>query len=245
MENVEWLDSREELWQSVRQEDRKMEDSLYQYFAIIGIIGSIICAVGDYFLYRCQGTDSVRIGSDKKIESNWDRAKSSDFIISGALASVSIPMYYLGLVAFAWQISLQNKAVGIAYFIVLTFGTMGGVGFHLNACFMPLIYKTIIEKGGSLELVEGIYSIMRKACGVSAILTYGILVLVNSVWVWGVILTGIVDVPKILCLLTPLVFLIIGTILAKCSKVFHTFPLALTNTLGLGDVAVIALVSML
>lgn len=100
---------------------------MYQYFAIVGIIGSILCAVGDYFLYRCQGMDSVRIGTDKKIESNWDKAKSSDFIISGALASISIPLYYLGLVAFAQQISLQNKGVGIAYFIVLTIGAMGGV----------------------------------------------------------------------------------------------------------------------
>ena len=221
-----------------------MDNTVYKIFAIVGIIGSILCAVGDYFLYRCQGTDSVRIGTDKKIESNWDKAKSNDFIISGAWASVSIPMYYLGLVAFAQQISLQNRGVGIAYFIVLTLGAMGGVGFHLNACFMPLIYKTVIEKGGTIELVESLYAIMRKACSVSAMLTYGILVLVNSVWVWIVILTGIVDVPKILCLLTPLVFLIIGTILAKCSKVFHTFPLALTNTLGLGGVAVIALISM-
>ncbi len=60
-----------------------------------------------------------------------------------------------------------------------------------------------------------------------------------------VILTGIVEVPKILCLLTPLVFLTVGTLLAKCSKVFHTFPLAVTNTLGMGGIAVIALVSML
>lgn len=218
---------------------------MYQIFAILGIVGSIICAVGDFFLYRCQGTDSVRIGNDKKIESNWDKAKTGDFVISGVLASVSIPLYYLGLVAFAQQISLQNKAMGIAYYIVLTIGAMGGVGFHLNACFMPLIYKEIMQNGGSLQMVEKIYAVMRKACSVSAVLTYGVLVLVNSVWVWVVILTGIVEVPKILCLLTPLVFLIVGTLLAKCSKVFHTFPLAVTNTLGMGGIAVIALVSML
>lgn len=147
--------------------------------------------------------------------------------------------------AFAQQISLQNKAMGIAYYIVLTIGAMGGVGFHLNACFMPLIYKEIMQNGGSLQMVEKIYAIMRKACSVSAVLTYGILVLVNSVWVWVVILTGIVEVPKILCLLTSLVFLLVGTLLAKCSKVFHTFPLAVTNTLGMGGIAVIALVSML
>ena len=51
---------------------------MYQILAIIGIIDSVICATGDYFLYRCQGTDSVRIGTDKKIESNWDKAKSGD-----------------------------------------------------------------------------------------------------------------------------------------------------------------------
>lgn len=218
---------------------------MYQIFAILGIVGSIICAIGDFFLYRCQGTDSVRIGNDKKIESNWDKAEAGDFVISGVLASISIPLYYLGLVAFAQQISLQNKAMGIAYYIVLTIGAMGGVGFHLNACFMPLIYKEIMQNGGSLQMVEKIYAVMRKACSVSAVLTYGILVLVNSVWVWVVILTGIVEVPKILCLLTPLVFLIVGTLLAKCSKVFHTFPLAVTNTLGMGGIAVIALVSML
>ena len=218
---------------------------MYQIFAILGIVGSIICAIGDFFLYRCQGTDSVRIGNDKKIESNWDKAKAGDFVISGVLASVSIPLYYLGFVAFAQQVSLQNKAMGIAYYIVLTIGAMGGVGFHLNACFMPLIYKEIMQNGGSLQMVEKIYAVMRKACSVSAVLTYGILVLVNSVWVWVVILTGIVEVPKILCLLTPLVFLIVGTLLAKCSKVFHTFPLAVTNTLGMGGIAVIALVSML
>ena len=218
---------------------------MYQIFAILGIVGSIICAIGDFFLYRCQGTDSVRIGNDKKIESNWDKAKTGDFVISGVLASVSIPLYYLGLVAFAQQISLQNKAMGIAYYIVLTIGAMGGVGFHLNACFMPLIYKEIMQNGGSMQMVEKIYAVMRKACSVSAVLTYGILVLVNSVWVWVVILTGIVEGPKTLCLLTPLVFLIVGTLLAKCSKVFHTFPLAVTNTLGMGGIAVIALVSML
>lgn len=218
---------------------------MYQVFAILGIIGSIVCAIGDYFLYRCQGTDSVRIGDAKKIESSWDRAKTSDFIVSGILASVSIPLYYLGFVAFAQQISLQNRGMGIAYFIVLTIGAMGGVGFHLNACFMPLIYKEVMKNGGSIQMVEGIYAIMRKACSISAVLTYGILVLVNSVWVWIVIFAGIIDVPKILCLLTPLVFLIVGKLLAKCSKIFHTFPLSVTNTLGMGAVAVIALVSMM
>lgn len=218
---------------------------MYQAFAILGIIGSIVCAIGDYFLYRCQGTDSVRIGDAKKIESSWDRAKTSDFIVSGILASVSIPLYYLGFVAFAQQISLQNRGMGIAYFIVLTIGAMGGVGFHLNACFMPLIYKEVMKNGGSIQMVEGIYAIMRKACSISAVLTYGILVLVNSVWVWVVIFAGIIDVPKILCLLTPLVFLIVGKLLAKCSKIFHTFPLSVTNTLGMGAVAVIALVSMM
>lgn len=69
---------------------------MYQIFTIIGIIGSIICAIRDFFLYRCQGTDSVRIGNYKKIESNWDKAKTGDFIVSGVLASVSIPLYYLG-----------------------------------------------------------------------------------------------------------------------------------------------------
>jgi len=47
-----------------------------------------------------------------------------------------------------------------------------------------------------------------------------------------------------MCLLTPLVFLVTGILFSKCSKLFHTFPLALTNTLGLGGIAVIALISM-
>ena len=105
---------------------------MYLAFAITGIVGSIICAVGDYFLYRCQETDSVRIGEAKKIESNWDKAPASDFIISGILASISIPLYYLGFVAFAHQIAVQNKVMGIAYFIVISIGAMGGVAFHLN-----------------------------------------------------------------------------------------------------------------
>lgn len=73
---------------------------MYQIFAILGIAGSIICAIGDFFLYRCRGTDSVCIGNDKKIESNWDKAKAGDFVISGVLASVSIPLYYLGVGGF-------------------------------------------------------------------------------------------------------------------------------------------------
>lgn len=218
---------------------------MYRIFAVIGILGSIVCAIGDFFLYRCQGTDSIRIGDDKKIESNWDKAKTSDFAVSGILASISIPLYYLGFVAFAHQISLQNRAMGIAYFIALTIGAMGGVGFHLNACFMPLIYKAVIKNGGSLKMTEEIYAVMRKACCVSAVLTYGILVFVNSVWVWAVILAEIVEVPKILCLLTPLVFFVAGKLLARCNKIFHTFPLAVSNTLGMGGIAVIALVSML
>lgn len=218
---------------------------MYQAFAVVGIIGSIICAAGDFFLYRCQGTDSIRIGEAKKIESNWEKAPASDFIISGALASISIPLYYLGFVAFAHQIAIQNRAMGIAYFIVLSIGAMGGVAFHLNACFMPLIYKSIMKNNGSLKMVEDVYSIMSKATGVSAFLTYLILVIVNSIWVWIVIFTGIVAVPKVMCLLTPLVFLVTGILLSKCSKLFHTFPLAVTNTLGLGGIAVTALISMM
>ena len=221
-----------------------MSETLCRIFAIVGIAGSILCALGDYFLYRCNGTDSVRIGTDEKIESNWDKADLNDFVRSGLLASVSIPMYYLGIVAFTWCLYLQNSAVGIAYYIVLTIGAMGGVGFHLNACFMPLLYKTIMERGGSIELVEAVYSIMRKTCKVSAILTYGILVFVNSLWVWITNLSGVLKVPKLLCLLTPLSLLLIGALLAKINKVFKTFPMALTNTLGLGGIAVIALFCM-
>ena len=221
-----------------------MNVTICRIFAIVGIAGSILCALGDYFLYRCNGTDSVRIGNDKKIESNWDKADLNDFVRSGVLASVSIPMYYLGIVAFSWCLYLQNSAVGIVYYIVLTIGAMGGVGFHLNACFMPLLYKTITERGGSIEMVEAVYSIMRKTCKVSAILTYGILVFVNSIWVWIVVLSGMVKVPKTLCLLSPLSLLILGLLLAKVNKVFKTFPLALTNTLGLGGIAIIALFCM-
>ena len=221
-----------------------MNETICRIFAIVGIAGSILCALGDYFLYRCNGTDSVRIGNDKKIESNWDKADLNDFVRSGILASFSIPMYYLGIVAFSWCLYLQNSGVGIAYYIVLTVGAMGGVGFHLNACFMPLLYKTIMQRGGTIEMVEAVYSIMRKTCKVSAILTYGILVFVNSIWVWIVVLNGMVKVPKILCLLTPLSLLILGALLAKINKVFKTFPLALTNTLGLGGIAVIALFCM-
>ena len=217
---------------------------MYQTFAVVGIIGAIICAIGDYFLYRCQGTDSIRIGEAKKIESNWDKAKASDFIISAILASISIPLYYLGFVAFAHQISAQNNMAGIAYFAIMTIGAMGGVGFHLNACFMPLIYKSVMKNGGSIHMVEDIYAVMRKACSVSAILTYGILVVVNSVWVWVVILSGTVPVHKSMCLLTPMVFLVIGILPSKCSKLFHTFPLAVTNSLGMGGIALIALISM-
>ncbi len=221
-----------------------MSEMICRIFAIIGIAGSILCALGDYFLYRCNGTDSVRIGADKKIESNWDKANMHDLVLSGILASISIPMYYLGIVAFSRCLYLQNSVVGIAYYIVLTIGAMGGVGFHLNACFMPLLYKTITERGGSIEMVEAVYSIMRKTCKLTAILTYGILVFVNSVWVWIVVLSGMVKTPKFLCLLTPLSLLILGLLLAKVNKVFKTFPLALTNTLGLGGIAVIALFCM-
>ncbi|MCR4598987.1 MAG: hypothetical protein K5678_08145 [Acetatifactor sp.] len=62
-----------------------MSETISRIFAIVGIAGSILCALGDYFLYRCNGTDSVRIGKDKKIESNWDKADLNDFVRSGVL----------------------------------------------------------------------------------------------------------------------------------------------------------------
>jgi hypothetical protein len=218
-----------------------MNDTICRIFAIAGIAGTILCAVGDYLLYRCNGTDSIRIGTDKKIESNWDKADIRDFLRSGILACISIPMYYLGIVAFSWCLYMHHNVLGIAYYVVLTLGAMGGVAFHLNACYMPVIYKTITQRGGSIELVEAVYAIMRKTCKLSAALTYGILVFINSIWVWIIILSGMLNVPKWLCILTPLTFLAIGVILAKINRTFKTFPLALTNTLGLGGMAVIAL----
>jgi len=48
---------------------------MYQIFAILGIIGSIVCAIGVFFLYRCQGTDSIRIGDEKRLKVTGIRQK--------------------------------------------------------------------------------------------------------------------------------------------------------------------------
>lgn len=52
--------------------------------------------------------------------------------------------------------------LAIVYYIIITIASVGAVAFHLNACYMPVIYKEVSENGGGERMVEDIYRSMME-----------------------------------------------------------------------------------
>lgn len=214
-----------------------------QVLAIIGIIGGCLCAVADCLL-DLKGADNKKMGTMKIIDSKWATMSHFRFVWSDILAMFAVPMYTCGFVALMLQLCQINDKLAIGLTIIFLCGAMGGFMIHTFLCLIPTIYQKIMEKD-KFELAETVIDAIFRQIYVPFGVLYSMLVIIPSIAVMVLIITGTLALPMWCVLLNPVVFQIIGLALraTKC-KLFIDAPSICAASLGLAMYGVLAFMLM-
>ena len=211
-------------------------------FGILGMTGGILCAIGDMF-FDMKGNDSNKLGKYKLMESNWDRMSSWRFKVSILLASVGVPLYVLGFISMAMQIS--NKTVAMAFGIISCLGALGGIMIHTMCCIYPILYKTL-KNHLSMEAFEEGLNASFDAIKIPFVFYFVCLVIVPSILLEVAIIRGYLQLPGWCALLTSVPFMIVGIMLRLVKKEwFNDQPGIIMPSMGISMIGLLAAVNSL
>lgn len=214
---------------------------MIKVFAIIGIIGGMLCAVADLLL-DLKGDDNKKLGKMKIIDSKWKVMSHGRFVWSDILAMFAVPMYTCGFVALMMQLYKVKAELAMGMTIMFLCGAMGGFMIHTFLCMMPTIYQKIIEKA-DFEIAEDVIEGVFQQIYVPFFVLYSMLVIVPALIVMGLIAFGILELPLWCIILNPLCFQLIGLLFrATGLKIFIDAPSCCAASLGLAMYGVLALI---
>lgn len=214
---------------------------MIKVFAIIGIIGGMLCAVADLLL-DLKGDDNQKLGKMKMIDSKWKVMSHGRFVWSDILAMFAVPMYSCGFVALMMQLYKVKVELAMGMTIMFLCGAMGGFMIHTFLCMMPTIYQKIIEKA-DFEIAEDVIEGVFRQIYVPFFVLYSMLVIVPALIVMGLIAFGILELPLWCIILNPLCFQLIGLLFrATGLKIFIDAPSCCAASLGLAMYGVLALI---
>ena len=211
--------------------------------AIIGIIGGLMCAVGDLFL-DLKGAENEKKGKLKVIDSMWEVMPHYRFVTSTILAFFAVPMYCCGILALGNIMHPQNEMFTMAFKAIALIGAMGGFMIHtfLNLC--PTVYQ-IVKKDSSFELAEKVINSIFRQIYFPFFTGYIMLVIIPAGMIVYSVLTGIISAPWWGIFLNPVVFQIVGLLLrATGLKCFIDAPSCCAASLGLASYGLLALISV-
>lgn len=214
------------------------------FLAIVGIVGGIMCAIGDLFL-DLKGPDNKKLGNLKVIDSKWEVMPHYRFVTSTIIGFFAVPMYSCAVIALSNIIGQSNPSFATALKAIAIVGAMSGFMIHtfLNLC--PTIYQ-IVKKEASFELAEKVVNKIFKQIYFPFFVGYTMLVIIPSGMVIYGILSGIIAAPIWCICLNPVVFQIVGLILrATKLKCFIDAPSCCAASLGLASYGVLALIIMM
>lgn len=207
-------------------------------FSILGLIGGIICCVGDMLL-DLKGRDNRKLGKYEIIDSKWNSMSEWRFKLSIIFAMIAVPLYSLGMYSLSIQIS---GTMGEWLKFITLVGSMGGFFIHAFICLLPIVYKTISDE----DLSDKVISKMYDAVKIPFYLLYLILILASTVLVIIAIVNGRLNVPMYCVLLNPTVFFIIGVTLRKIKyDWFYDLPGIIMPSLGLGMFGLIGIINLI
>lgn len=213
-------------------------------FSIIGMIGGIICAIGDCLL-DIKGKDNKKLGKLGFIDSNWDKMSTWRFKVSILCAMFAVPMYCMGILSLANQIGVGNATLGNILKFIMILSAMGGFFIHTLVCLMPIIYKTI-TKTSSFELADEVITEIFNAIRIPFYTLYLILALVPAGIIGYAIIGGIFNVPIWCIFLNPVVFQIVGWILRAVKRDwFYDAPAICAASLGFAAYGVVGIIGLL
>lgn len=229
---------------SVEDEEKTLKKECIKMnviFGIMGLIGGILCAVGD-ILFDLKGRDNKKLGTSGNIDSNWEKMSYRRFgmsIISAFIGDILAGFGYLSLVR---QIIVTNKTLAVVTAVLCYIGVIGGFFVHAALCIQPVIYKKIMETG-NFKLADDTLEQYYKAVMPPFFIGYGSM-LAGAVCVIIAVLTGALNVPKWFALLNPIVFLIIGIVFRKINPdKFCDLPGIIMPSMGLAMLGLTAAVS--
>ncbi|MDE5769510.1 MAG: hypothetical protein K2H29_05115 [Oscillospiraceae bacterium] len=212
-------------------------------FGIMGLMGGILCAVGD-LLFDLKGKDNQKLGTSGNIDSNWLKMSYWRFGVSILFAFVGDILAGFGYLSLVRQISQTDQTLATVTAVLCYIGIIGGFFVHTVLCIQPVIYKKIMETN-QFRLADDTLEQYYKMLIAPFFIGYGSM-LAGAVCVIIAILTDALNVPKWFVLLNPIVFLIIGVSFRKIRPdKFYDLPGIIMPSLGLGMLGMIAAVSAL
>ncbi len=217
---------------------------LNMMFSTIGILGGIICAVGDLLL-DLKGKDNRKVGKSLVIESNWAKMSNWRFKLSIVLGFLGSLMYGIGIYSLARQLFLINNTLAEILVIISIVVSMSGFFIHSFICIAPIIYKAVLT-GKQEDIAEYTINQLLSAIKIIFIILYSVVIFVPTIIVIVSICNGYFDVPMWCVLLNPVVFMIVGLILRLIKRDwFYELPSICMPSLGLGMFGVIGILNIL
>jgi len=202
--------------------------------------GGILCVIGD-ILFDLKGNDSIKVGKYKFIESNWKNMPLWRFKTSILCASVGVPLYVLGFISMARQISNMNVAV--AFGVISCIGALGGVMIHTMCCVYPILYKAMIKQLSSKN-VEDSLNIAFDAVKIPFVFYFLCLVIIPSFLLEYAIIRGYLQLPAWCALLTSVPFMVVGNGLRLIKKEwFNDLPGIIMPSMGISMVGLLAAIN--
>lgn len=217
--------------------------SIELMFSIFGVIGGLLCCIGDIF-FDLKGKGNQKLGTSGNIDSNWTKMSYWRFGASIICAFVGDALAGLGMFSFASQIEKVNPTMAIIVSVCAYVGVIAGFFIHSCLCIQPIIYKKIMETN-QFELADNTLEAYYKTITLPFLVGY-ITLMVPSLCTIIAVLSGYLDVPKWCALLNSIVFLIIGVILRKIKKEwFYDLPGIIMPSLGLSMIGLIGIINLL
>lgn len=213
-------------------------------YPILGILGGLLCAVGDVLL-DLKGKDNCMIDANKMISSNWVSMKRWRFLVSIYCALFGVPLIMFGGIALGEQISNSNASLGNWFHLSILIGSIGGFFIHTILCIIPILFQEL-RKITDEEKSCHIILVIWKAICVPFLSLYLVIVFVSSILLITAIIQGYLSVPLWCIILNPLCFLIIGILLRNIfPKYCYELPGICMPSLGLSMFGVVTLIHLL
>ncbi len=212
-------------------------------FPILGLVGGILCAIGD-ILFDLKGKGNQKLGTSGNIDSNWINMPYWRFGASILVAFIGDALIGFGFYSLFVQVEAVNSVLAAAIAVFGYISVIAGFFVHTVLCIQPIIYKKIMETD-NFKLADDVLEVYYKAILPPFVIGY-IFMLAATVCVIVAILTGALAVPKWFVLLNPFVFLFVGVGLRKIKhEWFYDLPGIIMPSLGMGMFGLIGLINLL
>ncbi len=213
-------------------------------YSILGLLGGVICAIGDILL-DLKGKDNVKVAGSLLIESNWTKMANWRFKLSIIFGLFGVFMYSIGIYSLGRQLLATSQSLSETMIIFSIVTAMAGFFIHSFICITPIIYKAVL-KGNDESLAEHTLNELLSAVKIPFSLLYAFIILAPTIVTIYCTLNGLLAVPTWFVLLNPLVFLLVGLMLKKIKRDwFYELPSICMPSLGLGMFGVIGIVNLI